>query len=289
MSMTLSTSVTDLLNDLLIAAAPGHGPPLFPGRRPALEAELTRTLADPERLHDHIRFLGKQLVGHFPSLDLLDESLTEAVLQGGLAVLDDVTLARLALDPVALAGLADEIEERQPPGWAETLREDGEGLLRRHGRSVPSLEEVLDQHRKDALRRTRRPAEVLVGALNQDEETVTSWRFARLAAECEWLGGTAAAGDAAALVEAEWRGDEGLLLVSVGGLLRQGPGSRVEVSWRTAEGGLVGSGELVDQIGLVKLASPMKQAPRSGQCLEVRNVWRPTPGTGCEVRVVLAF
>jgi hypothetical protein len=255
-----------------------------------LEAELTRVLTDPDRLHEHIRYLARRLVRHLHPLDILDESLTEVVLDGGLAVLDDATLARLTLDPIALAGLADEIEERQPPAWAETLREDGEELLRKHGRAIPSLEEVLGRPPDGGLLGTRRPAEVLVGALNQDEETVTSWRFLRPAAECEWLVGAAGTtGDTAALVEAEWRGDEGLLLVRVDGLLRQGPGSRVEVSWKAEDGSLVGSGELVDQFGLVRLSSPLKQAPRSGQRLEVRNLWRPTPGTGWEVRVVLVF
>jgi hypothetical protein len=144
--------VTDLLNDLILADASGNSLTLSSGARPALEAALTHALVDPERLNGHVRLLQKQLGDRFRHRELLDEATNEAVLRGGLALLDDTSLARLALNPVALAALADEIEERQPAAWADALREDGLELLRVHGRTVPPLDELLSQRKPQAVR-----------------------------------------------------------------------------------------------------------------------------------------
>jgi hypothetical protein len=61
------------------------------------------------------------------------------------------------------------------------------------------------------------------------------------------------------------------------------------VTWRTADGHALATGELADQRGLLRLLSPAKQAPRAGERLEVRNVWQPANGAAYEVRAVLAF
>jgi hypothetical protein len=150
--MTRSTQATDLLNDLIRADAGGNGSPLSPDARSALEAVLTRILVDPDRLRDHIRFLQKQLADRFRHRELLDEATTEAVMHRRLTVLDDVALARLALNPIALVALAEEIEERQPTGWAEALREDGLELLHAHGRTVPRLDDPLGGTKSDLVR-----------------------------------------------------------------------------------------------------------------------------------------
>src|SRR5260370_32160950 len=121
-TMNRSTQVTDLLNDLILADAGDNGSPLPAGTRPALEAALTRILIDPDRLNDHIRFLQRELGTRFRHRGILDETTGEAVLHRGLAVLDDAALTCLALKPVALAVMAPEIHERQPVGWARSLR-----------------------------------------------------------------------------------------------------------------------------------------------------------------------
>jgi hypothetical protein len=143
MTMTRSTQATDLMNDLILADAGDNGPPLPPGARAGVEAALVRALLDPDRLNDHIRHLQRRLGTEFRHREPLDEATTEAVLRGGLATLDDGALARLALNPIALTALADEIEERQPCGWAEALRAAGLELLRAHGRAVPPLNDLL--------------------------------------------------------------------------------------------------------------------------------------------------
>jgi hypothetical protein len=141
--MIRSTQVTDLLHDLIVADAGANGLLLPADARPLLEAALNQILIDPDRLASHIRLLQKELGSRFRHREVLDETTSEAVLHGGLAVLDDTALACLALNPIALAALADEIEDRQPGAWTEALRQDGLELLRAHGRTIPSLDELL--------------------------------------------------------------------------------------------------------------------------------------------------
>jgi hypothetical protein len=163
--MTRSTQVADLLNDLINADAGDNGLTLPPDTRPSLEDTLIRALLDPDRLKDHIQTLQKQLGTRFRHRELLDETTTEAVLHRGLTVLDDMALARLALNPIALAALAEEIEERQPAGWAEALRQDGMELLHAHNRTVPLL--------TDLLARAKLPdVQTPAGALNVAEESL---------------------------------------------------------------------------------------------------------------------
>jgi hypothetical protein len=158
--MSHSAQLNDLMNDLFCQADqnPSNGSSLPPGARPALDSAFTRMLVNPERLNEHIRYLQKEQGTPFPHQEPLDEATIEAVVRDGLTVLDDAALARLVLNPVALAALADEIEERQPTGWAEALRDDGLELLRAQGRTVPPLEKVL-----------KPPAAVPASPLSRDE------------------------------------------------------------------------------------------------------------------------
>jgi hypothetical protein len=181
--MIRSTQVTDLLNDLIIADVGDNGSSLPPGVRPGLENMLTRALLDSDRLNDHIRILQKQLGTRFRYRGLLDEATNEKVLHGGLGVLDDAALARLALNPIALAALADEIEERQPAGWAEALRQDGLELLGAHGRNIRPLDDLLGRRQVASrlgpdcavLPTLKEPAKAVAG------RSVVPWHFHRMA------------------------------------------------------------------------------------------------------------
>jgi hypothetical protein len=144
--------LTDLVNDLILADAGGDGSPLPAEARVMLETLLTQTVIAPDRLNDFIRYLQKQLGSRFRYREPLDETTSEAVLSGGLAVLDAAALARLALNPVALAALADEIEECQPAGWTDALRADGLELLRAVGRTIPPLDDLLGRKKQPAAR-----------------------------------------------------------------------------------------------------------------------------------------
>ncbi len=139
--MTRSNFLTGLVNDLITADARGENQPLPLGSRGAVETALVKMLVDPDFLHDHIRYLQKQLGNRYHYREPLDEPTSEAVLQCSLVVLDDAALAHFLLNPIALAALADEIEECQPPAWAEALWEDGLRLLREQGRTIPPLDD----------------------------------------------------------------------------------------------------------------------------------------------------
>lgn len=115
-------------------------PILSAGTRPLLQEMLERALVNRELLAAHIRALQKKLGRKFRHTQALPEEQMKCVVKHGLGALDDALLAALALNPVALAGLHDEIDECLPEAWLEPMRRDGCLLLREHGRSTPSFE-----------------------------------------------------------------------------------------------------------------------------------------------------
>src|SRR5262245_42533757 len=94
------------VTDLIISDHETAGRPVLPaGARPRLEAALERLLVDRDALHGHIRTLQRQLGRNFRHRLPLSEAATAAVAERGLAALDDVALAVLLLNPVALHAL----------------------------------------------------------------------------------------------------------------------------------------------------------------------------------------
>jgi hypothetical protein len=58
-------------------------------------------------------------------------------LRRGLAGLEDDELTALALNPIALRDLHDEISERLPDAWLRVMEREGLRLLGERERSVP--------------------------------------------------------------------------------------------------------------------------------------------------------
>jgi hypothetical protein len=124
------------------------------GRRPALSSAncnrirrvFSWILVNRWALEEHVRLL---LTSSDRGLeqDVLADGPMEAALDRGLAGLDDDTLTRLILNPVALYGLADAIDERMPEAWLAEMEADGRSLIKADGRTLPSPHQALNRAR----------------------------------------------------------------------------------------------------------------------------------------------
>jgi hypothetical protein len=133
-------SIVTLLDALVRSdETPGGTPALPTGARAPLVRWLRRVLVDADARAAHHRQLRARLAATARHDQVLPDSTIEIILAGGLDRLDDDTLARLALNPVALDDLCDEIEHQLPTAWLDDLGQDGQDLVRQLGLTVPML------------------------------------------------------------------------------------------------------------------------------------------------------
>jgi len=142
--MNARDQLESLINDLNSSDRETNGQPKLPqGGRPPVQDLVKRLLVNRDELHAHIRVLQQRLDRPHRHAHFLPEDQTEAVVNAGLGALDDDALAALVLNPIALSGLYDEIDERLPPAWFDAMHEDGLALLKAHGRAVPTSETLV--------------------------------------------------------------------------------------------------------------------------------------------------
>jgi hypothetical protein len=257
------------LADLLISEHQTGGEPrLPPGGRGPLRAALRRLLVNRPLLDEHVRFLHQALAGQFRHADLLPAGKAERLLERGVLGLDDATLAKLLLNPVALYALSEEVAERLPAAWLPALEEEGKRLLASQGRGVPAFV----------------PPPGVGGAAQERGPAAADrrWRFEVRPAECGWWGsGGPERGPAA--VEVSW--EEGMgLRVRVSGFLRPGPGAGLHVRWQTAEGAARAEGWA--PAGADGLTLPGPDGPGAGDRLLLRcEAGAEGWGVGCEVKL----
>jgi hypothetical protein len=101
---------------------------LLPDSRARLREALEQALVDWRALHEHIRLLQEQLGKDFRHTEPLADEVTEHVLAERLDVLTDADLAALALNPVALYALHQELYERLPESWWPQIHRHGREL-----------------------------------------------------------------------------------------------------------------------------------------------------------------
>src|SRR3954464_3107226 len=115
---------------------------LPPGARGPLQAYLEQALVNRDLLQVHLRKLVTRVDRSPQVARSLDAEQVEACLARGLSALDDATLAALSVAPPDLCRLHGEILERLPHAWLEVMRRDGLMLLREHGLSIPSPDQL---------------------------------------------------------------------------------------------------------------------------------------------------
>lgn len=282
----LDKDFKDLLNhvtDLVISDHETDGrPALVPGGRPILVAGLEQVLVNWDDLGEYLRQIASRQKWAFRHHRPLADAELEAVLAGGLDAMDDPTLARLALDPVALTDLSEEIDERMPAAWWDAMARDGEALMREHGRTIPV--NLIDEFEPELVEALGIGGEVKVGLAAPQR----SWRFERRPEGCSWHAGSPAdVSGEMAIVEAEWRAP-GPIRVAVFGFLRLGPGFTVEARWTDLHGDVRAESRIVDTIALIDLDCSQPTGPRRGDRLEVRHLRTSTPD-GWDVRLAFEF
>lgn len=241
--------IRPLIADLIISDHEMAGSPVLPdeSRGPLLHA-LEQLLVNGEILRAHIQRLQKVLGRRFRHVEPLPEDQEEAVLARGPDALDDATLARLLLNPIALHRLNDAISERMPDAWLPAMEEDGRQLQAAHGQAVPEFEPPA--LRRQALRR---------------------WRFDVDPAQCRWVGEPLAPDDReSALVRVTWQ-QPGYLRVRAKGFLRPRHGCRLWASWQSATGDVRAERCVIGPVDSVCLEIAGRQPPVPGDRLHLRH------------------
>ena len=146
------------ITDLVISDQETEGRPAMPeGARPRAVEALGRLVVDRVALSGHFEELSRRLHRQFRHTKPLPDEQVGAVLERGLEALDDAALAALALNPIALCDLADqidirlcgEVDEVLSDVWMDILVQGGrESLLQEYGR-LPTVEEILTARRAE--------------------------------------------------------------------------------------------------------------------------------------------
>src|SRR5262249_52346340 len=89
-------------------------PSLPPGSAVKFREVFALVLVNRKALLEHGRFLQKVFGRTFRHTELLSKGPEKKVLAGGLDAIDDSSLARLILNPVALLALFKAIDEKMP-------------------------------------------------------------------------------------------------------------------------------------------------------------------------------
>jgi hypothetical protein len=133
------------LDDLVISDRETAGRPVLPpGSREQVQEALEQALVNWQALQAHFGELQKRLGRQFRHSQPLTTEQAELIIMHGVGALDEAALAALALNPVALYSLYDEIDERMPESWWKAMERDGRGLLKEHGCRIPPVDRLLD-------------------------------------------------------------------------------------------------------------------------------------------------
>lgn len=138
--------------------------------RPIAQVGLDRALVDPLSLRAYLVFLDRQGVHHpYRRGELLPIEIADDVLKHGLSKLSPMQLAELALNPLQLMDLADQLNEQTPSEhWLP--------IIWKHNREAALLAEVFDEHREELdaiLVPTKSPSRSreLVAAFGDDDDS----------------------------------------------------------------------------------------------------------------------
>jgi hypothetical protein len=113
--------------------------------RARLIGMLERLIVDRAQLHHHIRQLRTVNIEQFETSQALSATRVEDVLTKGLGVLNASELVVLALEAATLRRLHDEVLRRLPTAWLDILEQEGSDWLRLHGRTIPSVEQIIKE------------------------------------------------------------------------------------------------------------------------------------------------
>lgn len=116
----------------------------FPtGLRYRAEQCLEHTLVNPQALHDHIGVLFALLSPNFPSCEVLSHELRDKILVNRLGDLSEPQLAQLIVNPMALMGLAHDIERFAPASWLQVVEREVQCDIRRKQRKHRHLQQLI--------------------------------------------------------------------------------------------------------------------------------------------------
>jgi hypothetical protein len=89
---------------------------------------LERALVNADDLRIYERALQQAGGGRFHYQDELPQEIFEQIVEAGLGRIEPEWLARIALDPVWIRMLSDEVSRRFPEAWWEAMNRDGQRL-----------------------------------------------------------------------------------------------------------------------------------------------------------------
>ncbi|MBL8722795.1 MAG: hypothetical protein JNK49_02050 [Planctomycetes bacterium] len=115
----LDADIASLLIDFARGTSPQR--PLGRARRQQLVAYLDTVVVDPESVMAHLRYVRKALKGQKTPVCELSEVITEKFLEQGADALSDEQLVSVLLDPLAMMGLHDDVDERVPPHFEDAM------------------------------------------------------------------------------------------------------------------------------------------------------------------------
>jgi hypothetical protein len=243
----------------------GH-PVATEDQRPALIEAIEHIVLDVDARLIHQRWLRSSDPARRHHWVLPDERMQE-VLDGGLDVLEGGELAELALNPVALAGLADAVTELDPDAWMSRIEEAASDLVRRHGvhLTVPSL---------------RRHELMMMGSLEEGGSGRASWQFSVTIEDCRWEPGVPDdLGETVAVLLVERVAADGSLVLSPEGFLRVGLSTVVETVWRASDGTVRATGRVADDFAPLRLVPDDTAPPAPGDKLELTKHMQATAAT----------
>ncbi len=163
----------DAITNLVLEDGLGRQPIVSLETRPVVQAGLERAVVDPSSLRAFLGYLeDTHRVRHpFKRSDLLPPKKLDEILAEGLACLSPAELAELALNPLQLMDVGDQLAEREPS-------EHWLSIIWRYNREAALLAEVFDEHREEldaifAPGESARESRQLVGAFGDRDTNAT--------------------------------------------------------------------------------------------------------------------
>lgn len=249
-------------------------------QRQRLLSMLSGAVVARQKLIAHCAALRRLISTPFRHTEQLSDADLYKILIGGLQVLDDSQLARIALNPVALCQLHVWISTHESEAWSNIIDAEGRALIS-ESRRDNSARQAGDNESSVQLSETGAEAHALNSTSSFPPTPIAQalgsgsrrqWTMKKSAGELKWLvGSQALLEDPVGLVtiKAEW--DAPRLYVGVYGPLPLGAGCRLEAQWTDLQAAIKAFAETGDVDELIGLEPKDAQPPQPGDRLILRH------------------
>ncbi len=233
---------------------------------------LEHLLVSFDDLREYVIVLNERFDGHFSCWVGLPPRKLDAVFDLGLEGLGEQDLMLLAVNPVALLQLSNEIYQRLPAIWMNPISLAGQRFWVES--EAEQNADQQQQHRPSCTREAQRLAE---GMAAGDGPTL-DWSFCVPSDQIQLLKTTPTIGNVLQgevyRVHACWHVGGRVLEVNFEPEYCRGPQTLLSVVWCNAAGQRLAAGQAENSWDPVRLAASSGQ-PQPGDQLEIRNVYHP--------------